>query len=158
MQVEPHAQHHWLQKLVGEWTFEHEAAMEPGQPPMKTRGSETVRSLGEVWVLCHGEFEMPDGGIGKTIMTLGYDPVKERFVGSFIGSMMTYLWVYEGSLDSSGKILTLNTEGPAFSGQGMSKYQDRIEFVSDDHRTLTASTAGPDGVWQTFMTAHYRRK
>ena len=75
--------------------------MEPGQEPLKVRGSETVRTLGDAWVLCYGEGEWPDGGIGKTVMTLGYDPAKQRFVGSFIGSMMANLWVYDGQLDAS---------------------------------------------------------
>jgi len=35
------------------------------------------------------EKEMPDGGTGKTVMTLGYDPQNNRYVGTFIGSMMT---------------------------------------------------------------------
>lgn len=158
MQVEVTPQHRWLHKLVGEWTYEHDATMEPGQEPVKVTGSETVRTLGETWVLCHGEGEASGCAMGKTVMTLGYDPAKQRFVGSFISSMMAYLWVYEGQLDASGKALILDCEGPAFSGQGMARYQDRIEFLSDDHRTLTASTVGPDGTWQTFMTAHYRRK
>ena len=42
---------------------------------------------------------MPDGGPATMIMTLGYDPAKKRFVGTFIGSMMTNLWVYEGELE-----------------------------------------------------------
>ncbi len=40
----------------------------------------------------------------------------------------------------------------------MAKYQDIIEFVSDDHRMLKSRLRGPDGNWQNFMTAHYRRK
>jgi hypothetical protein len=103
---------------------------------------------------------MPGGGTAKTIMTLGYDPQKQRFVGTFIGSMMTYLWVYEGSLDAAGKVLTLDAEGPSFApgAQGMAKYKDAIEFLTDDHRTLTSRMLGPDGQWQEFMTAHYRRR
>jgi hypothetical protein len=159
MQVEALPQHRWLHKLVGEWTYEHEASMEPGQEPLKVRGVETVRTLGDAWVMCYGEGEWPDGGVGKTVMTLGYDPAKQRFVGSFIGSMMANLWIYDGQLDAAGNVLLLDSEGPSFTGQGMAKYQDRIEFLSDDHRTLTAVTAGPDGSWQPpFMTAHYRRK
>lgn len=26
--------------------------------------------------------------------------------------MMTHLWIYEGSLDQAGRVLTLDTEGP----------------------------------------------
>ena len=64
-----------------------------------------------------------------------------------------------GSLDASGKILTLDTEGPDFSGgTGMVAYQDIIEFVSPDHRTLTSRFRGDDGRWHQFMVAHYRRK
>ena len=92
-------------------------------------------------------------------MTLGYNPQAKRFVGSFIASAMTHLWPYIGSLDASGKILTLDSEGPSFSGDGtMAKYQDIIEFVTHDHRKLTARVQSADGSWQTFMTAHYRRK
>jgi hypothetical protein len=93
-------------------------------------------------------------------MTLGFDPQKKKFVGSFIASIMTYLWTYEGELDSSGKVLTLNAEGPDMSSPDgkMGKYKDTIEFVSDDHRTLTSHMRAPDGQWVKFMEAHYRRK
>ena len=92
-------------------------------------------------------------------MTLGYDPQSKRFVGTFIGSMMTHMWIYNGTLDASGKVLTLDTEGPDFSGApGLVPYQDIIEFVSDDHRTLKSRLRDKDGNWNHFMEAHYRRK
>src|SRR6185295_16595790 len=84
---EPQQEHKWLQRLVGEWTYEHEASMGPDQPPMKGTGTESVRSIGGLWTV--GEGEMPDGSPATTIMTLGYDPQSKRFVGTFIGSMMT---------------------------------------------------------------------
>lgn len=72
-------------------------------------------------------------------MTLGFDPAKGRFVGSFIASMMSMMWLYEGSLDAEGKSLVLDTEGPSMTGDGsMAKYQDVITFLSPDHRTLTS--------------------
>jgi uncharacterized protein DUF1579 len=46
-------------------------------------------------------------------MTLGYDPEKKQYVGTWVGSMMSYLWVYDGSLDAEEKVLTLNAEGPS---------------------------------------------
>lgn len=157
MHVEIQQEHRWLQKFVGEWTFETEALMEPGAPPIKFKGTETVRSIGDIWVQCEGRGEMPGGGTQITIMTLGYDPSKKRFVGTFLGSMMTFLWIYDGQLDAAGKVLTLDTEGPSFSGDGQSPYRDAVEFISDDHRVLTSSLPAENGQWQRFMSAHYRR-
>ncbi len=158
MQSEPQQEHQWLQQLVGEWSFESECSMGPDQPPMKDTGSESVRSLGGLWTL--GEWHnLCDGKSAVSIMTLGFDPVRQKFVGTFVVSTMTHMWVYEGTLDASGKVLTLDTEGPDFSGgPNLVKYKDVIEFVSDDHRTLTSHLQGPDGEFKQFMIADYRRK
>src|SRR5262245_66093699 len=86
MQAEPQKEHQWLQQLVGDWTFESECVMGPEQPPSKFMGTESVRSLGALWVLCEGRGEMPGGGMATTLMTLGYDPAKKRYVGTFVGS------------------------------------------------------------------------
>lgn len=159
MKTEPHKQHRWLQKLVGEWTSEAEMMMEPGQPPAKCEASESVRSLGDLWVLCESVGDMPGGGKANMLMTLGYDPQKQRFVGTWIGSMMTYLWVYEGTLDATERVLTLNAEGPSMGTEGkLAKYRDVIDFKSDDHRVLTSHMLSDDGEWHRFMTAQYRRK
>jgi Protein of unknown function (DUF1579) len=159
MNAEPQKEHQWLHKLVGEWTSESEATMEPGKPPEKFRGTESVRSLGGLWILAEGEGEMPGGGAATMMLTLGYDPQKKRYVGTWIGSMMTHLWVYDGALDAAERVLTLEAEGPSMAGEGkMAKYKDVIEFKSDDHRVLTSHMLGEDGQWHGFMTAHYRRR
>jgi len=159
MKVEPVKQHKWLQKLVGEWTSESECSAGPDKPAQKMRGTESVRAVGPVWVVGEGKGDMPDGGLATMILTLGYDTVKKRFVGTWIGSMMTYLWVYDGELDASERVLTLSAEGPDFTTEGKTaKYRDVIEFKSDDHRTLTSFCLGADGKWQQFMQAHYRRR
>lgn len=159
MEAKPQKEHEWLQRLVGKWTFESECSMGPDQPPVKTKGNDDVRSLGGLWVLGEGQAEMPGGGTATNLMTLGFDPAKNRFVGTFVASVMTNLWVYEGQLDASGKVLTLNCEGPSFTGDGkLAKYQDVIEIKSNDHRVLTSRYQGEDGQWHEFMTAHYRRR
>src|SRR5688572_6508199 len=158
MQAQPQKEHEWLQKLVGDWTFEANANMGPDKPPEKSKGKESVRSLGDLWVICEGQGEMPEGGIGHTHMTLGYDPAKQRFIGNWIGSMMTHMWNYEGQLDPSGKVLPLNCEGPDFELEGKYRnYKDTIELVDDDHRVLTSSMQQDDGTWNEFMRADYRR-
>jgi len=158
MKAEPQKQHQWLQKLVGEWSYESEAVMGPDQPTLSCGGTESVRSLGDIWILAEGQGEMPDGDPATTLITLGYDPQKGRFVGTFIGSMMTNLWVYDGELDKTEKVLTLNAEGPDFVDPAKTAtYKDVIEFKSDDHRILSSHVLGADGQWTQFMTANYRR-
>ena len=155
---EPQKEHEWLGKLVGEWTFEVEAAMGPDQPPMKSNGTETVRSVGGLWILAEGQGDMSGCGPATMLLTLGFDPKRNRFVGTWVGSMMTHLWVYDGGLDATGRVLTLDAEGPGMAGDGtLAKYQDIHEIVSDDHRILRSQILAVDGKWNQFMTARYRR-
>lgn len=153
MQSVPQTEHQWLQQLIGEWTYESECSMGPDQPGMKVGGTEVVRSLGGLWTIGEGSNEH-----GTSIMTLGYDEKQKRFVGTFLASMMSYLWIYNGSLDETGKILILDAEGPSFpDGKGMAKYQDIIEIIDENNRILSSRVLLADGTWQPFMKAHYQR-
>jgi len=164
MIAQPVKEHEWLQQLVGEWSFEGECSSGPDQPPMKSTGKETVRSLGGLWVIGEGESEIPGTGMtGQMIFTLGYDPQKGKYVATWIGSMMANLWVYDCTMDPGGKKLIMAAEGPSFGpdgsmGTGMAQYRDVIEILTPDHRTLSSFMLGPDGQWIPFMVAHYRRK
>jgi len=159
MAPQPQKEHQWLDRFLGEWTFEGESVSGPGKTVERHMGMESVRSLGSVWVIMEGRGTGTDGGRTVTMMTLGYDPTKKRYVGTFVGSMMTDLWTYEGELDASGKRLVLDTEGPSFTGDGgRAHYRDVIEFRSADHRMMTSSYRNADdGKFSEFMTTHYRR-
>lgn len=158
METKPQKEHEWLQQLVGDWEAEMECSMGPDQPPMKNKGTESVRSIGGLWTQGEGTGEGPDGSKMTSLMTLGYDPAKQRFVGTFIASMMTHMWIYEGTLDATGKVLTLDTEGPVFGTEKkMTQYKDIITFIDKNHRTLTSRMLGDDGKWTEIVTAHYRR-
>ena len=163
MGVERQAEHRWLERLVGEWRYESEetagpGAAAPGAAPARYTGSESVRSLDGVWVLCEGRGDAPGGPASTTVMTLGYDPARGRCAGTFVGSMMTHLWLYEGELDPAGTVLTLETEGPSFMDDGTTgRYRDVIELLGADRRVLTSNFLGPDGAWRPFMTTQYRR-
>ena len=155
----PQEEHRWLQKLVGDWTYEGEAPMKPGEAPVKFSGTETVRKIGELWVLGEGRGVVPGGEEGTSIIALGYDPQKQAFVGTWFGSMMNQLWVYEGELDAGKRKLTLNTEGPNMQKEGeLANYREVIELPDDDRRTFTSFVEGEDGSWQQIMTTTYRRK
>jgi hypothetical protein len=154
----PRKEHEWLHKLVGEW--EHEStAQEPGKPPQTFRGTQHTRSLGDLWIVGEGEGEMPGGGRMTTMTTLGFDPQKGRFVGTWLGSMMSYLWVYDGFLDAAERSLTLESEGPSMTVEGaMGRYRDTFTVESDDSHTMTGTFLGDDGEWHEMMKMHFRRK
>ena len=157
MEVKPQPQHRWLQRLVGEWTYEFEP-MSPDQPGAKAAGVERVRKVGDLWVVAESEGQMPGSGPITMMVTLGYDPAKKKFVGSWIGSMMTEFWVYEGDLDAAERVLTLSSTGPSMKGDGSTaQYQDVIELASDDRRIFTARILDDDGTWKQMMRAEYRR-
>ncbi len=154
----PTKQHEWLQQLVGEWDSEVEMFMEPVQPPVKSKGTEKVRSIGGFWTLAENQGDLM--GLPFTgIMTLGYDADSERFVGTWVDSMTGFLWKYEGQLDETGKILTLNSEGPCPAAPGtLSKFKEVLEIKSKDHKVFTSSIQAEDGSWTTGLRINYRRK
>ncbi len=159
MNPEPQAQHCWLQQMLGDWTCESTCDGEPGEPPMTGTGTEHVRALGDLWVLGEGTGTMPGGGDARMLITLGYDPEKQAFIGTWVGSMMANMWVYRGTLDTAEKVLTLETEGPSFTGDGRTaKYRDTITLLGPNERTLTSAGQQPDGSWKEFMKATYKRK
>jgi hypothetical protein len=161
MQSEPQKEHRLLEKLLGEWSGEFECDMGPDQPAARSKGTEVVRSIGGLFTVAEGQGDCPmTGKTVQSIMTLGYDPQRNRYVGAFICSMMTHLWRYEGTVDSTGRKLVLDTEGPDFTpGKegSLAKYTDTLEFVDDDHRVLTSHILGDDGEWRQVMTGRYRR-
>jgi hypothetical protein len=153
----PEPEHRWLQKLLGDWTYETDLG--PGHKGAKATGTERGRAIGEFWLQLEGNGQMPGSGDpATTILTLGFDPAKGRFIGTWIGSMMTHQWLYAGELDAAHDRLTLTSEGPSMSEAGKTAlYRDVIEFQGEDQRTLTGHMQQPDGTWQPFMTVTYRR-
>ena len=159
MNSEPDAMHRWLQQLLGDWTSASDCDPQPGQSAEQSLGDEHGRALGDLWVILEGTGTLPGGGEARMQMTLGYDPEQKVFLGTWMGSMMTHMWIYRGTLDAEGKVLTLETEGPSFKGDGKTaRYRDVITIVGPNERTLTSFGQQPDGSWNQFMHATYRRK
>jgi hypothetical protein len=152
----PQKEHEWLKQFVGEWETEAEMVLEPGKPPVKSRGTESARLLGGFWIV--SEFKGEFLGVPMTgIMTVGYDTQKKKYVGTFVCSSCDQLWKYEGTV--KGQVLTLETEGPNPTTPGKTcKMRDVMEIKGNDLRMLTSSLQAEDGKWVTFMTMTARRK
>ncbi len=156
----PQKEHKWLDKLIGTWSYESECVMGPNNEKMKCTGTETVRSIGGLWVVSEGVGEMPGGGTATFIITIGYNIAKKAYAGTFVGSMMDYLWLYDGKMDKNGKILRLHAKGPDCTGKSkkLVDYCDAFEIKNKNHKIMTSSMRDAKGKWVTFMTSHYRRK
>ncbi len=162
MQMPPPApaldQHVWLQQLVGDWKVTYEVPTDTGAEPMQMEARASTRKVGELWILVEGSANF-DGQTFSSFMTLGYSPSQEAFTGTWVDSMQTQLWIYRGSLDPTGKILTLISEGPSMGDASvMTEFRDVIELKSKDQYLLSSSVKGPDGAWMPIMTATYQRR
>jgi hypothetical protein len=153
----PTPEHGWLQKFTGVWKTESKGTMGPDQPPMQCSGTMTSRKLGEFWIVNEMKGEI-SGDPMTAIQTIGYDESKKKYVGTWVDSMTAFMWDYEGSVDSSGNVLTLDADGPSFLGDGkLTKFQDIYEFKSADEIKITSRMLGQDGKWLTFMSGTAKR-
>ncbi|SMF47940.1 Protein of unknown function [Xaviernesmea oryzae] len=152
--AKPQAGHAFLERMVGTWDVR--------SPDMGSDETwvEVCRSLNGIWFVAEGNGNMPGSGQPvTTVLTLGYDPARGKYVGSWIGSMMNHMWVYEGELSDDGNTLSLYTTGPDFADPGKTgEYREQIVFAGDDHRVFNSSARQADGTWKQFMEAHYERK
>jgi hypothetical protein len=153
----PQQEHEWLHKMIGEWNVEAECETKPGEPLSKMTSKLTCNSIGGMWIQGEGSGDCPEGGPWKTVITLGYDPAQNAYVGTFVGSMMSNLWVYKGTRDEAGRRLVLDARGPKMDGTGMADYQDIVEIIDDNHWVLSSQVRTDDGKWHAFMWSHHRR-
>jgi hypothetical protein len=92
------------------------------------------------------------------VLTIGYDPEKETYVGTWIDSMSSQKWEYKGTVDEGGKVLTLTTRGYCPMEQKMCNFRSTMEFKSADERVFTEAREQADGEYATVMVSHYTRK
>ena len=141
-QVEQSKEHKWLEKFEGHWETTSKSVATEGQPASTMHGAIDSEMVGQFWLVTKmsadlGEFKM-DGR-----QTVGYDKEKGKYVGTWIDNTSDFIWHYQGSVDESGKILSLEAEGPDMSEPGKSAlYRDMYEFVSKDEIKLTSSVKG----------------
>jgi hypothetical protein len=154
----PQKEHAWLMQLEGEWISDVKMPGAPDQPGVETKGSETARSIGGFWIVAENKGDMM-GTPFTGLLTLGYDTNKDKYIGTWIDSVTSYMWVYEGSVDSTGKVLTLNTEGPSpMNPETTCKFKETLELKGHDHKVFTSSFQDESGEWQTMVTINYQRK
>ena len=153
----PAKEHQWLEKFAGQWTSTAKTVAAGDRPVTEAKGSMKSRMLGGFWVVNEIQAEM-SGMKFQAVQTLGYDTKQQKYVGTWVDSMMNHLWQYQGHVDESGQTLILEAEGPGFTSDGnqSAKYRDVYEFKSPN-RIVTKSEIFQDGKWVTFMAGEINR-
>lgn len=152
----PLDKHRWLNRFVGEWEFTTELHALPGEP-LTTEGTEQVRPIGEFWIIAESQSTMMDIPM-TNVLTFGYDPQQQKYIGTSVDSMSSTIWRYEGEVDDSGDRFTVRWEGPCPRvPTDLVHFRGVTEFHSDDHRTFKATTRNDDGEWDTVVKVEFRR-
>lgn len=148
----------WLRQYIGEWETEVDVMMGPGEPHVKSSGSEKTRLLGDYWIVMESKSDIK-GSASESLLTLGYDDARKKFVSSWVDTGTSMLWTFEGKLDPSGRILTMESEGGGIHILGKKpRFKEVTEFKTADHRVYTLSMRQDKGDWLVLTTLHAHRK
>lgn len=154
----PPSEYVLLQQFVGEWDSNAELFLEPGKPPLKWKGPEIARKVGQFWVVAESTVTFMDQEMAG-IRTFGYDSLKKKYVSTAVGSFSSHLWNYEGTVDATGKVLTMEADGPAPYAPGtLCKWRDQFEFKSADHRVFTNLVQLKDSTWVPVVKVESHRR
>lgn len=156
-QVEP--EHLWLDQFAGKWSTEGEIFMKPGDPPQAYQAIETVRKVGDYWLVLNSRTPPGAEMQFEGVIQIGYDPKARQFVGTCVDNMSGHLWVYAGERDNSGNALVLRTEAPACDGSGKTMtLRETHTLVDENTRTFRAELLGEAGEWGTVISCTSRRQ
>lgn len=104
----PGEAHKLLNHLVGKWEVTSRMWFEgPGKPPIESKSASESK-----WIM-DGRFVQEEataqmmGQIHKSLNIIGYDNIKKKYVTSHIENMGTSIYTAEGTLDQTGKVMTM---------------------------------------------------
>ena len=137
----PGAPHKVLASMAGSWITKTKSWMEPNKPPMESTGTcEQKMLLGGRFLQQEFSGEMMGStftGIGVT----GYDNHTKKYVSTWMDSMGTAIYFFEGTASADGKTITQESRY-ADPIQGPMKWRWVTRIVDDN--TLVFEMYGTD--------------
>lgn len=106
--MKPNEEHSRLMADVGVWDAEISMVTPDGKTA--STGVEKVEKLGELWTVSNFKYEfmgVPVQGHG----TMGYDPEKKKYVGTWVESGSPYFSTLEGEYDEEKKAIVYKMQG-----------------------------------------------
>jgi hypothetical protein len=151
----PGPEHEMLKKDVGTWDATVELMM-PNAPPTKSKGVETNKMVGDLWLVTDFKSQMmgrPFQGHGTT----GYDPNKKKYVGTWVDTMSSGLNLGESTYDPATRTVTGWMDGPDETGKP-TRSKMVTEYKDDNTRVFSMYMTGPDGKEFQSMKITYKRR
>lgn len=140
----------FIQWEVGSWSADISIYTAPDMPPMKFKGHQIDRMSGcGQWLVTDLTMVAGDDGTPPPPYeghgVLGWDPVKEKLVGIWVDSSKNWLATAEGTVDTSGNVLTLRIQDRhPESGEPMVTIY-KTTRVDADTRQLDVLIENPSG-------------
>lgn len=151
------APHKLLAAMAGSWVTRTKSWMEPGKPPTEFSGTcEGKMLLGGRYLQHNFASDMmgtPFNGIGVT----GYDNHKQRYVSTWMDSMSTGIFYFEGPTGADGKSFTLHClyDDPV---RGPVKWRSVTKIVDDDTHLFEMYITDKSDKEQKMMEITYTRR
>ena len=151
---EPHKQ---MATMAGTWTTKTKAWMDPSQPPMESTGT------CEQKVLLDGRFlqqECTGDMMGQKFNGIGlmaYDNFTKKYKATWMDSMGTGLYVFEGTSSPDGKTInmTSNWDDPI---EGPMKVRTVTKIIDNNNQIFEMYGTGKLGKEIKMMEMTYTRK
>lgn len=153
----PGAPHSLLAGMAGSWDVKGSCVMEAGNPPVEHTGiSEQKMVLGGRFLQQEFSGEMMGNrfsGIGFT----GYDNHAGKYVSTWLDSMGTGIYYFEGTASPDGKTITqtCDYDDPV---QGPAKWRSVTRVVDNDTFGLEMYITGKSGIEEKMAEMTYTRK
>lgn len=154
--VQPGPEHAVLQHDEGTWDATVEMTMAPGAPPAVSKGVETVRMAGGLFQVTDFQSDMmgqPFHGHGVS----AWDPVKKKYVLTWIDNMSAGFTTGEATYDPAAKTMKASLAGPDLTGKVI-PFREVVQWPDADTRVLTMYMTGPDGKESAAMKITYKRR
>lgn len=148
---QPTDEHKHMLAGVGEWEGTVTMLDMPGSKPEPA--VESVKAVGGFWILSdfHSSFMgLPYHGSGH----IGYDPMKKKYVGTWVDSMSSTFSLMEGEVDPKTHTLVMRWMAPDMTGTIVPHRSESI--ANGDTRTMTFYSGTGEG--KKSMVIEMKRK
>ncbi len=153
----PGAPHKLLARMAGSWNTRTKSWTGSDQPPTESKGTCELKMLFDGRYLqqeCSGEMMgSPFSGVGVT----GYDNHTKKFVSTWMDSMSTGIYFFEGIGSTDGKSFTQESRYDD-AVQGPMKWRAVTKLVDDNTFVFEMYGAHKKGKEDKMMEMTYTRK